>query len=258
MKCPTPFFLWFHHRSGSSHLSSLLDSHAEIASWGEFFYRGEAGTQGDLYTRSGNESEAEFLDNFYSYRWDSDGANLCETDPEPPLVRSVGFKLKYQQAAAHPRIMKFLSQQPSIKAIHLVRTNLLSALVSAAMIPRLLKQFQRPNLFNGESAHQVRRVVRLDPQTVHEDLQDLESRIERGREALHGFETLEVKYEDLLDSPSSTCRRVLEFLDVDQSPNLVSRYIKIMPRSLSDSLANRREIANALQDSRFATLLDNE
>ncbi|MEM7316857.1 MAG: hypothetical protein AAF497_27310, partial [Planctomycetota bacterium] len=77
MKCQTPFFLWFHHRSGSSHLSSLLDSHADVASWGELFYRGEAGATGDLFTRSGKKSEAEFLDDLYGYRWNSNGANLC-------------------------------------------------------------------------------------------------------------------------------------------------------------------------------------
>ena len=256
MTCPVPFFVWFHHRSGSSHLCSLLDSHAEIASWGEFFYRGEAGAAGDIFTRSGSQSEAEFLDHVYSYRWNSDGAYLCVEDPQPPLARAVGFKLKYQQGAAHPGVMNYLRQQRRMKAIHLVRTDLLSALISAAMIPRLLKQFQRPNLLNGESPQQVERAVRLDPQTVRTDLEELESRIERGREALNGFETLELTYEDLLDSQATTCRKVLDFLEVDGSPDLASRYVKIMPRSIAESLANVHEVAEALQGSRFESLLD--
>ncbi len=255
MTCPIPFFVWFHHRSGSSHLCSLLDSHSEIASWGEFFYRGEAGAAGDIFTRSGSQSESEFLDHLYSYRWNSRGAYLCVNDPEPPLARAVGFKLKYQQNATYPGVMSYLRQQPQMKAIHLVRTNLLSALISAAMIPRLLKQFQRPNLLASESPQQVERTVRLDPQTVHAELEMLESRIERGREALDGFEVLELRYEDLLDAQAVTCRKVLDFLEVDGSINLASRYVKIMPRSIEESLENVNEVAKALQGSRFASFL---
>lgn len=255
MTCPVPFFVWFHHRSGSSHLCSLLDSHAEIAGWGELFYRGEAGAVGDIFTRSGSQSEAEFLDHLYSYRWNADGAYLCVENPEPPLARAVGFKLKYQQGAAHPGILPYLRQQQRMKVIHLVRTNLLSALISAAMIPRLLKQFQRPNLLAGESPQQVERAVRLDPKTVCADLAELESRIERGRQVIRGFETLELTYEDLLDSQATTCRKLLDFLEVDNSTHLASRYVKVMPRSIEKSLENVHEVAEALHGSRFASLL---
>ncbi|NND97500.1 MAG: hypothetical protein HKN47_09260 [Pirellulaceae bacterium] len=256
MKCPAPFFLWFHHRSGSSHLSSLLDSHDQIASWGEFFYRGEAGAAGDLFTRSGSDSEAAFLEHLYCYRWADTGANLCETDPVPPLVRAVGFKLKYQQADTHPGALNYLRRQPGMKAIHLIRTNLLSALVSAAMIPRLIKKFRRPNLIHGESPRQVETSVRLNPQTIVCQLEELEHRIDVARGALVGLDLLEITYEDLLDQQSATCRTVLDFLGVDASVELTSRFVKIMPRSLDSSLANKDEIAAALRGSRFASLLD--
>ena len=256
MVCPVPFFVYFHHRSGSSHLCSLLDSHSSIASWGEFFYRGEAGAQQDIYTRSGKNSESEFLDDFYAYRWDRDGAYLCLDNPEPPLVKGVGFKLKYQQADAHPAVMDYLRQQNSMKAIHLVRTNLLSALISAAMIPRLLKKYQRPNLLSGESPQDVQRTVRLDPETIMQQLEELDARIERGRQALDGFDTLEITYEDLQSSQARTCQTVLEFLGLADESDLTSRYVKVMPNSISESLENIHEIAEVLDGTRFAEHLD--
>lgn len=256
MTCPVPFFVWFHHRSGSSHLCSLLDSHTEIASWGEFFYRGEADVAGDIFTRSRCRTEAEFLDHVYAYRWNSKGAYLCVDDPQPPLARAVGFKLKYQQNVVYPGVLDYLRQQPRMKAIHLVRTNLLSALISAEMIPRLLEQFNRSNLLAGEPIGKLHRAVRLNTQTLVAELEDLEMRIQRGRQVIEGFETLEVTYEELLDSETTTLRKVLEFLEIDPAHNLVSRYEKIMPRSIEASLENLYEVAEALQGSRFAALLD--
>ena len=66
---------------------------------------------------------------------------------------------------------------------------------------------------------------------------------------------MELRYEDLLDAQAVTCRKVLDFLEVDGSINLASRYVKIMPRSIEESLENVNEVAKALQGSRFASFL---
>ncbi len=256
MACPVPFFVWFHHRSGSSHLCSLLDSHSSVACWGEFFFRGEADAKQDLFSRSGKATEADFLEDFYGYRWNKQGAYLCVEDPEPPLVQGVGFKLKYQQADKHPEAMKYLKSQDKMKAIHLVRTNLLSALISAAMIPRLIKKYRRPNLLSGDRPEDVQRTVRLDPSTVLQELEELEQRIERARQSLGDLDTLEITYEDLVRAEASTCQKVLKFLGIPPDDDLSSRYVKVMPNSASDSLENVHEIAEALQGTRFETFLD--
>src|SRR5262245_60864541 len=177
MKCPSPFIIWFHHRSGSTHLASLLDSHPDIACWREIFYRGEGLAAEDLFTLSGARSEEVFLEHLFSYRWGPGGANLCGADPQGPRPRGVGFKLKYQQAAAYPRVLESLRAQRRVKVIHLVRTNLLAALASAAMIPRLLDRFRRPNVRAGDSLDGVERSVRLEPRTVLSELEALEASI---------------------------------------------------------------------------------
>ncbi|TWU48846.1 hypothetical protein Poly51_47500 [Rubripirellula tenax] len=256
MNCRTPFFIWFHHRSGSSHLCSLLDSHPEIACWGEFFYRGEAGVDGDLFTRSACDTEAEFLNDVYSHRWSPSGATLCADDPEPPLATAVGFKLKYQQGDSYPCVLDHLRSHRSMKAIHLVRTNLVAALLSASMIPRLLDQFQRANLLATTPSHDLDRTVWLDTETILDELVELESRIDVARRELDAMDCLEVTYENLIDSPKKTCQSILDFLDVDASIELVSRLQKIMPHSIAASLGNFDEVSEALEGTRFAVHLD--
>jgi hypothetical protein len=236
----------------------LLDSHPEVASWGEFFYLGEAGAPQDVYTRSGAPDEASFLEDFYCCRWSAEGANLTETDPEPGMFHSVGFKLKYQQADSYPGVMRFLRDQPRIKVIHLVRTNLLAALVSSAMIPRLLERFRRPNLLSSDSTNSLERTVRLDPDTLVDDLGQLEMRIDRARRAIAEFDSIEITYENLVDLPRATCRSLLEFLDVDRNVDLESRYVKIMPRSIRDSLDNWSEVSAAIKRTPYASMLDEE
>jgi hypothetical protein len=256
MKCPAPFFIWFHHRSGSTHLTSLLDSHPAITCWKELFYRGERAAADDLFTRSRAPSADVFLDHVYSYRWGPEGANLSPADPRPPLPRAVGFKLKYQQAAVYPRVLDSLRGRSGIKVIHLVRTNLLAALASAALVPRLWERFGRPHLLAGESPDGIEWSVRLDPRTVIAELEELEARIDEGRRALAEFEVLEITYEELLNAQAATCRTVLEFLGVDAAPDLTSRYAKVLPRSLRQTLTNADEVAAALAGSRFAPFLE--
>ena len=204
MNCPAPFFIWFHHRSGSSHLCSLLDSHSDIACWGEFFFRGEADASADIFSRSRSPSEAQFLGDLYSYRWNKQGAYLCMDNPVLPLPSAVGFKLKYQQASQYPDVVPALQSIDGIKVIHLVRNDLLSAIVSAEMIPRMLKKFRRPNLLTGDCSQDVQRKVRLNCATLITELEELEARIKAGRQALDEFRTLEITYEDLLESPQTT------------------------------------------------------
>jgi hypothetical protein len=229
-----------------------------VASWGEFFYLGEAGATQDVYTRSGAPNEASFLEDFYGCRWDVQGANLTETNPESGTFQAVGFKLKYQQAESYPGVMRYLRDQPGIKVIHLVRTNLLAALVSSVMIPRLLKRFRRPNLLSSDTSERLERTVRLNPDTLVNELGELEMRIDRARRAIAEFDSVEITYENLVDRPRATCRTLLDFLEVDPSIDLESRYVKIMPRSVRASLNNWSEVSAAIKRTPYASMLDEE
>ena len=108
---------------------------------------------------------------------------------------------------------------------------------------------------NGESPGEVERRVELNPDTILAELSELETRIENARQAMQGIPTLEVTYEALVSEGGETCRQVLDFLKLDTTANLDSRYVKIMP-SLRESLTNWESIADVLQGTRYEPMLE--
>lgn len=120
------FLVLAHPRSGSSLLITLLRSHGNVVAHGEVF----------------NDSECDLSP---LSRPDMDHANLIarrEKDPIqfindfvftdfPSWKTSVGFKIHYIHAkTANSIVWKYLSQEPSIKIIHLIRSNSLETFVS--------------------------------------------------------------------------------------------------------------------------------
>lgn len=254
---PTPFIIWFNQRSGSTHLVSLLDSHPEIACFSEIFFQGEGLASNDLFSDSEVDEEETFLEHFFSYRWGPEGSNIVKQPQQQKLLGAVGFKLKYEQAARYPKVFQHLyKHKDRIKVIHLIRENFLSTIASSTFIPKLLNTFKRPNLHHGVSLDGISCTVKLNPDNILEELENLESSITRGRKAVLDFDTLEVTYENLVDSQNGTCRRILQFLGVGGTDSLSSGFQKIMPSSLKDSIQNIDEIRSLLSVSKFSHLID--
>lgn len=253
---PVPFIIWFNQRSGSTHLASLLDSHPEIACFPEIFFQGEGVATNDLFNQSEVQEEEIFLEHFFSYRWGSEGANLVKQSSKRRFPSAVGFKLKYEQAERYPKVFQYLSKHKNrIKVIHLIRENLLSTMASSMLVPRLLNRFKRPNFHLGVSLDGINRTVKLNPDTILEELEKLESNIIRSRNAILDFETLEVTYDNLVYSQNATSQRIQQFLGVDSIEKLSSRFQKIMHPSLKASIENFDEICGLLVVSKFSHLI---
>lgn len=238
-------------------MASLLDSHPEIACFSEIFFRGEGLATDDLFSNSEVQEEKIFLEHFFSYRWGPEGSNIVKQPPEKKSPGAVGFKLKYEQAARYPKVFKYLSKHKDrIKVIHLIRENLLSTIASSTLVPKLLNKFKRPNLPHEVSLKGMNRTVRLNPDTIFEELDNLESSITRSQKAILDFNTMEVTYENLVGSQNATCQSILRFLGVGSKEVLSSRFQKIMPSSLKDSVENLNEIRSLLSVSKFSHLID--
>jgi sulfotransferase family protein len=251
----TGFVIWFNERSGSTHLSSLLDSHPQISCWREVFYRGEAERVYDYFDRSCLSSTNEFLEHFFEYRWGPEGTRMLIEHDVSVMPRAVGFKLKYQQLARRPDLEGCLELRPQLKIIHLVRQNLLATLVSSHIVDRVFRQFGAANITKEMSVGELSRCVALNPRTIVAELSELEARIAGARESMRRFPMLEITYEDLLRAPAGTCRTILEFLGVESTQSLRSRYKKIMPIELRNSIINYADIEFVLNGTRFGDLL---
>jgi hypothetical protein len=249
-----PFVIWCNQRSGSTHLSSLLASHPEIACWRELFFAGEGRSSQDYFTRSRSSDLPSFLDRFFLYDWRA--INLFYERPMVQEPNAVGFKLKYQQVARYPRISDYLlSRRSTIRVIHLVRANLLATLVSSRILPLVFARFNDANVLADTSLNDFHPLVSLDAKALHSDLECLEAEIVRSRELVANFNTLEVTYEDIVGTPPSSNNRLLTFLSVNSQRLLNSRYRKLLPMSPLDSISNKDEVWSVLKGTRFESCL---
>lgn len=252
----TRFTIWFNERSGSTHLSSLLNSHPKIACSREIFFRGEGLAEQDYFGQSGISDPREFLKAFFSYDWERLGKLVDDFHPESS-PQAIGFKLKYQQVDNYPDLCECIFTTAGLRIIHLLRRNLLATLVSSKMVPRLLQVFQKPNIYVDAPPRSFDRLITLDPRTVLAELDYIQSRITRAREIAAGSTVLEIVYEDLVDHRAEVCGRTLDFLGIREKGELLSsQYLKIMPLSLKESIQNYDEIFQSLVGSRFEYLVD--
>jgi hypothetical protein len=249
-----PFVIWCNQRSGSTHLSSLLASHPNIACWRELFFAGEGDAKDDYFTRSHIRDLAEFLDRFFSHDWQP--INLVEARPIVGEPGAVGFKLKYQQAERYPRLVSYLSsRRETLKVIHLIRKNLLATLVSSLILPAVFAKFSDANVLAEVMADNFQPSVRIVPQNLYSELEALDAVIDRARDCVADFNVMEVVYEDLITKPSAELNQLLMFLGVDSQPVLSSRYRKILPLSPLHSISNGDDVKAVLKGTRFESFL---
>jgi hypothetical protein len=249
-----PFVIWCYQRSGSTHLTSLLASHPDVACWRELFFAGEGSAKEDYFTRSGASSIISFLDRFFSNNWQA--LNLIGGPTGRRHPRAIGFKLKYQQVLVRPAIIDyFQSHRRLFKIVHLVRHNLLATVVSSMMLPVVISRFNNVNVMQDTIQHEYTFSIQLDPEKLVSDLESLQHAIAEARGLLAGLNVIEITYEDLIARQTPCVTNILRFLEVDTTPILSSRYRKILPTSPLDVVTNRSEVEAMLKKTRFKMFL---
>jgi hypothetical protein len=249
----TRFIIWFHQRSGSTHLRSMLDSHPRVTCWPELFFKGEANSAEDYYTRSGRDDVASFINDIFSCNISLDDRKALNASAMP---YAIGFKLKYQQLRRHVGIADYFRQVSDIKVIHLIRKNLLATHVSSQMIRILFERFQRCNFTNEMALEDLDRTVELNLSTLVADLDAIDRSIQNARAELSHLDGIECYYEDIVSSHSETCQRLLGFIGVDPRFVLNSKYQKIMPYTVRESIRNFDQVFDVLRGTRFQIFLD--
>jgi hypothetical protein len=192
------------------------------------------------------------MDNFFAYRWGPDGTRMLIEHDVSVVPSAVGFKLKYQQFDRVPGLKQYFSKHCDVKIIHLVRPNLLATLASSRLVGQLFDQFGTANLTPEMPTDRLDRSVTLNPRTIEAEL---ELRSSVAKTIMSRFTTHEVTYENLITSPIDTCKRILNFLDVETCHPLKSRYKKTMPAELSKGIRNYPQIKECLRGTRFEELL---
>jgi LPS sulfotransferase NodH len=247
---PTAFVVLTFPRSGSTWLMSTLDSHPRITAYDELFLGAE-----------GVQPRPADVPDFASYLARVPGparrlgplhraAYLRAVFRERAGIEAVGFKLMYGQARANPGLLPLFAVR-RVRAVHLIRANLLDAVVSYEA-GRASGVFHRQP---GDPATDMR--IRLDAAGLRSRLGYMEWDVSRARVWLERYRLprLEISYEELVGRHDETLSAICSFLGVEEDVELHSTYVPIRQGAKLDLVENVDEVRAALAGTRFEWML---
>jgi LPS sulfotransferase NodH len=249
----TRFVVLTSPRSGSGWLIDMLNSHPAIAAHAELFH---------VERRTSPDYGARDLPYFETYltsatprtrrlRIAHQVAYLAKLYAARPGVRGAGFKLTYVQAKANPALLPLLSLR-RVHAVHLIRSNLLAALVSWRVA-------RESGIYHVRRQPALRRLVLLDTKRLRSELEQQELAVEVARRRLERLRLprLEISYEELVGRQEETFTRVLRFLGVEPQVELLSSTLqRTRAGSPLEHLENAGEVSAALAGTRFEWMLE--
>ena len=225
-------------RSGSSMLSTLLNSHPRLLCHGEILAapHESAGPYHEL-----RKQGADIDDWLRKYRQEHPGAYLYDVCFNPAGHQCVGFKFKLEEslAEAYQPFRDLLVADTDVKIIHLQRKNILDKYIS-------LQMTKQSGVFSIRSSKQR---PKLQPFVI--DIPDLTAYVREDRQryaaAIEMFQDhrcLHVTYEELCESRPEALARIQDFLGLPQA-NLATMMVKVIKKN-TDLVLNLDEVRDAL------------
>lgn len=232
-----PFIIAAGPRSGSTLLQTLLHSHRNSVCMRELlkesggtpqFYRYNLGRREQLIQMREKNIDA-FL-------------NAVLHAPQPPWVKTVGFKAMYVQPHDKKKrraTWEALGQVPDLRVIWL-RRNPVRRVISFAIARKTGK-------WVGEKTSEA---VHLDPEYLPRRLSFEEYEAEVARKKVEDCEIIDVKFESLTETPDATLEKVQNFLGLPVRP-LHTSLTPQNPRRLRAMVANFDEVEDALSSTKW-------
>jgi hypothetical protein len=229
-----------------------LDSHSQVVAYGELLRRGADGPP---------DYGGDDVPYFQEYLAGRGGRVRIESVErlvylrsvfrDRPGVRAAGFKLMYGQVRQSPGVLQFLALR-RVRAVHLVRANLLDAVISYEVA-------KKTGVFHPHRGEFVPlAMVPLDGSGLRRRLEHMEWAVARARIWLERFRLprVEVAYEELVGRRDETFEQVLRFLGADTRLDaLDSSLIRATGQSSLELVENRDEVRAALTGTRFEWML---
>ena len=225
-------------RSGSSMLSTLLNSHPRVLCHGEVLAapHESAGPYHDLRSQG-----ADVDDWLRDYRKERPEAFLYDVCFNPAGHQSVGFKFKLEESLtrSYKSFRELLAADKDIKIIHLQRKNILDKYVSLQMTKQsgvfsIRSSSQRPDL----------RPFTIDIPDFIAYVRKDRQRYETAFEMFRDHPCLHLTYEELCESRPAALGKVQDFLELPQA-DLATMMIKVIKKN-TDLVLNLDEVREAL------------
>lgn len=242
-------------RTGTTMMVRLISEHDNINCQGELFidkfpnkthYSYQDYIRKSLSNRSRDlvyksNSINQYLDEIYSCP-----EHLFRNSEMHRNCKAIGFKLMFNQANKNPSVLKYLKKH-DISSIHIVRKNILNALVSR----KVNKTFS--------TAHTKEKIetprVELDTERLIQSIKRLEQINKQWEYNLKENPYLKIFYEDFIREKEEGLNRITEFLGVPNCPNLQPQTTKLNPTNLEESVLNYEEVANTLRNTPYEDFL---
>lgn len=243
----TGFVILTGGRTGSTWVMSSLNSHPQVACYGELFHTGTH----TLRTPPRGRQDHPYFDTFM--REGGAGANpvdrarlwwryLDELYGPREGVAATGFKLLYLQARAHPWLLAALAAR-RVLAVHLIRDNPLDIIVSQDMV-------RARGAFHAAAGDEVEtHRVTLDTDTLERRVRREELKIRAGRSALRAalLPVHELRYDDLVRDAEREFDRAFARLGVPPAGDaLASEVTRLNAAPHSETIENYDEVVRIL------------
>ena len=275
MSAKTPFVIWFQERTGSSHLTDILDNHPEISCRGEVYYHSapckESDERFDQAIEYAGEKYLRMLNFCSDYR------AIINSPDRNQLVRhfhyiysmnakACGFKFKFPvQFGLFPEVANEIRKLPNLHVIALNRRNCLKRVISRQNMLRIQEQTQGACNLNSknENAVDLQSKLTIDVPAI---VSLTKYHLRKHSEFVAGIDgffepgssrrVLNIDYEDLLINEDQTAQKIFEFLGVDENAKVVSNLKKATPDNLADAIENYEELVEAVRGTDFEWMVD--
>lgn len=236
-------------RTGSTLLTSYLQSHPRILCHGEIYARKHVRAILGIYNQLQRENP-EYGEALRNYRDNHPQAFLYKIALDRQARKVVGFKLKYDELV-HPYMKQtrdLIQKDTDIKIIHLRRENLLERYLSWYIVNRVNGITMR---VQGQALPKVTK-IKLDPNKCQENFEETEKRYDLFKQIFIDHPVLEVTYEELAgEQKQKKLSEIQDFLTIKRF-ELSSKVIKIAQKDASETIENYGELRDFFSNSKYS------
>jgi len=234
----TKFILLFEGRTGSSYLTSSLNSHPNIKMLWEIigtYYATQNKNKKNLMA----ERQKEWIQHFYSIKRNN--------------IKALGFKTKLRDIADKEWLANFLEQN-KIKIIYSTRKNIIRLTVSILNAQQLHKKW---NTWNAYNKKQIPKSLFIDIPKFNNELIErvaIESELKSFINNLN-LPKIKIYYSELLQNEDKLHKKLYSFLNIPYYKTK-GNYYKNTPQKLKNFIKNYQELYNYYKNTKYKSMFD--
>jgi LPS sulfotransferase NodH len=239
------FVVASYQRSGSTMLTSALNSHPDVICYSEIYNIGRP-----MFMVDGMPENSNWLKKIRDIK-PTDFLSRIIFRGYSPAIKSVGFKFFPEHLRHNPYsgVLNKLIDDKSISCIHLIRRNQL------AMYLSLVKAQRTGAWSSNKKSNHSNELINLDPYECQKAFESIKHEQEYFIKCLENRDVLTVYYEDIIESPDEKYNEVQSFIGLDIQ-SITPTIKKQIVKPLSQIIENYNELKEHFSDTEWKNNFD--